>query len=305
MVGLWCYPFILKKFVFKLCFKTILTQKMCFNILPFDLHLEISKRLTDIDLGNLAQTCKSLSTNLSKDSIWKIKCLRVPSLVSSCSTSSNYLSLYKSIRLVPVYYCKETNHILDYIPFGMLKCSNLRNTNLLFASRLFSDSILIVVDHDFKYLWSICMIRNNVYHCKSGAGYQESTRCDDTRIGTEPLSCLWLTRNSDSRVRTILSKITGVCGLVSSHELDLRFYYDLTKLNRGRPKDISVYSGLATITGMNITFPTEQKFRVKLQELVKDGSSIIFCNSILISGEKCVQVGLLSLNNKVKFTSFK
>ena len=267
--------------------------------LPSDIYVEVTKHLSYVSLATLAKTCSQLNKFTKSDSIWKYQCIKDAVFIPKSRTKTHF-ELFRRVKLVPIYY-QDQNGGVECVPFANVKISDLKmdNTSLRFATRLFTDSFLCIVDKKNKYLWSICVVRNKIYHCQH---YTVESKINK-KVGCEPLSILWFTRNTSKAIKNL---ICGVIRCNFSETSDVQLYYGqqfklcATRrlLNLVEPSECQ---GLTILNGLNIILSASPRFKYSLECLIKDGNTILFCNTFFLRLKPQFQIAYMSLNNKVKF----
>lgn len=247
------------------------------NQLPLDVHVEISRYLATDDIIQLAQANVYLSQIYSGNPIWKFQCPDLP--------GEDKLATFKRTQLVPVYRC-QTDPINTCTPFAYLKVSALRGNNQFLTHKLFSDSLLIVANDKFEYLWTVVMVRNKIYtHLR--------------QIKNTPLAALWITRMDRESGRLLTSyerseEIRYLHFMAQRYDVQFR-----NLLDKFRPYAKPITRDLCVLNGLNIVVPTE--FRANLVRLSQAGNCIIFCHPYTQDSKRYCQVAFMSPGGRVGF----
>lgn len=268
--------------------------------LPNDILVEVSNHLEVTDLAKFAKSCKHLNTILTVETVWRFQLSKIVDNVTSIST----LETLKRIHLIPVYYCLQCMYYLNLTPFAYVKRSDLENTNLLFASRILSNSFLIVVNARFEYQWTICIMNNTIYQCRTNN--KESKRAEDRRLDSQTLSVLWIGENTCSEYDSLLDGFNK--WMEEPNRMFVHLGSGLVKLVRTRlDKDYKFPSceGIGILNVFNLTIPREKLFKNKITRLANKGNGIIFCNEFRSNNGLYLQVVYITIKNTVEFKMFE
>ena len=278
------------------------------NHLPFDIFVELSKYIQVADLATLAKSCKHINTISKLEPVWKQQCFRVVS-----DTPPDYFETVKRINLVPIYRGTCHQRQLNLAPLAYAKRTDLNNDNLLFATRILSDSFLIVVNNRFEYQWTICIVKDTkcthrkIYHCKSKR--IENCLSSDRRLDSQMLSIIWLDKGSCLDYEVFLKELNKYVTNEIKHPLHAhlgsKFEKFIKFVNTCGKSTFPECQGLTILSAVNVTYPTNPTFKTKLFNLTKKAHGIIFCNEFKYDFELYFQVVYITPQNEVKFSIYK
>lgn len=270
------------------------------DCIQLDIYFDLTKYLSLPDIARLAMVCNRFNKITHSEQIWVFRCQK--DNIQLNPFSDTYYNTFKRTQLVPVYYTKtDLYQRSEHTRFANLKCSDLKGTNLLFASRLLNDSILVIVDEKFEYETTICVLNGEIHHFDDE--HSSSTKSLQNRLGKEPFTVLWFNGYSGKEVATTLSYAIRV--VENKHTKDrvgsyvnCRTFiphcgYEFSEI--WECHDLPILPSLNIITRLN------PKIKAVLLRLTKKGNCILFCNECSRDSLLFVKVVYLCLNNLVKF----
>lgn len=249
------------------------------NQIPSDLIFEICKHLPHTSVGRLSQTNHHFQVVCSNENIWLHKCSQLKNYV--LDSQKNYLNQFKSSLKIPLYHCKTSFAWVHLRPFGFLKRSHFKTTSDFLLNRMFKNTMIIILDSKHEFVCGFIILSYHITYVVEDLSNHNSWV--ENTFSSQEHDVLWITKRSQwcsTENECFLRLMSDVdnCRLKNTVDILDRIKDDFLSYQNNFDKIcLSDYSELPKLD--TLTFNFDPIFKKNVQQLIKEGNTIILCYS--------------------------